>query len=280
MYSPDISVLYLIIWVSISCIFSVIETAVMFFYTYYGAYKTLKPHSKLMVPGVLEIGVMTVDDIRVPRSNIVGIDLEEEWPVILKKLSLSKYTQLPVYRENIDQVSGMLHLRKALNFAVLGNLNKSNLRLCMEDIYFIPEGTSLQMQLRNFKEEKKHIGLIVDEYGDIKGLLTLKDILEEIASEFTAQAIPFHKNIQRKKDGSYVLQGTVSIRKINRKLKIELPTDGPKTISGLIVEYLETIPESRVCLKLEGYPMEVVDIEEKILKTIRIWPGKRSKHDT
>jgi Mg2+/Co2+ transporter CorB len=274
MYPPDVFFVYLIVLVSVSCIFSVIEIAVMFVHSHYGAYKTVRLHSKSMVPGTLEIGVMTVDDIRVPRNNIMGIDLEEEWSVILKKLSLSQHTQLPVYRENIDQVSGMLHLRKALNFAVLGNLNRSNLRMCLEDLYFIPEGTSLQMQLRNFKEEKKHIGLIVDEYGDIKGLLTLADILEEIASEFTEQAILFHKNIQRKRDGSYLLQGTVSVRTINRKLKIELPTNGPKTISGLIVEYLETIPESRVCLKLEGYPMEVVEIEEKILKTIRIWPKK------
>lgn len=276
MYPSSIVVASFVILILIACVFSVIEIALMLLSIRRGAYKTLRNHYRSMLPGFLELDIMTVDDVKVPRNNMVGIDVEEEWPVILKKIASSKHTQLPIYRENINQVSGMLHLRKALHFAVLGTLNKSTLRMCTEDPYFIPEGTSLQMQLRNFKEEKKRIGLIVDEYGDITGLLTLEDILEEIASGFMAQTLPSYKNIQRKKDGSYLLKGTLSVRKINQKLEIDLPTNGPKTLSGLIVEYLETIPESRVCLKLGGYPMEVIEIEKKILTTIRIWPKKRS----
>jgi len=230
---------------------------------------------KHMMLGVLDLGAMTVDDIKVPRNDIVGIDLEENWPTILQALSVSEHTRLPVYRENIDQVSGILHTRKALNLACQGNLDKEKLLSCMEEVYFIPEGTSLNIQLLNFREEKKRIGLIVDEYGDIQGLLTLEDILEEIVGEFTTNLIPSSKNIQRQKDGSYLLNGAISIRELNRRLHLELPLGGPKTLSGLIVEYLETIPESSICLKLAGCSMEVVEIEENMLKTVRIWPEKR-----
>lgn len=226
--------------------------------------------------GVLDLGDMTVDDIKVPKNDIVGIDIEESWADILKILSVSEHTRLPVYRENINQVLGMLHTRKVLNLACQGELDKAKLLSCMEEVYFIPEGASLNAQLLNFREEKKRIGLIVDEYGDVQGLLTLEDILEEIVGEFTTNLVPSYKHIQRQKDGCYLLNGTVSIRDLNRKLHLELPVGGPKTLSGLIVEYLETIPEGGVCLKLEGYPIEVIEIEENLLKTVKMWPEKRS----
>lgn len=226
---------------------------------------------KHMMLGVLDLGGMTVTDIKVPRNDIVGIDLTEDWSDILQQLAVGQHTRMPVYKENIDQVMGILHLRKALNLASQQKLDKKNLMNCMEEVYFIPEGTPLNVQLLNFREEKKRIGLIVDEYGDIQGLVTLEDILEEIVGEFTTNLTPSYKNIQRQKDGSYLINGGVSVRELNRKLHWELPVGGPKTLSGLIVEYLETIPESNVCLRLGGYPMEVVEIEENMLKTVRVW---------
>lgn len=231
--------------------------------------------SKRMMLGVLDLGGMTVDDIKVPRGDILGIDLDDSWETNLEKLSKSEHTRLPVYRENIDQVIGILHLRKALNIAAKGQLNPRNILNYVTEAYFIPEGTPLNVQLLNFREKKQRIGLIVDEYGDIQGLLTLEDILEEIVGEFTTSLSPISKNIQRQRDGSYLVNGSISVRDLNRQLQWELPVGGPKTLSGLIIEQLEIIPDTAVSLRIKGYPMEVIGVEENTIKMVKIWPELR-----
>lgn len=247
----------------------------------FGKHRTKKQNDKpadksQLLSTVLDLGDMTVNDVKVPRHEIVGIDLTEDWPIILQQFSNIQYTRMPVYKESIDQVVGILHLRKVLNLVSEKKLDKDNLINCMDEVYFIPESTPLNIQLLNFKEEKKRMGLIVDEYGDIQGLVTLEDILEEIVGEFTTNLTPSYKNVQRQKDGSYLVNGSVSVRELNRRLHWELPIGGPKTLSGLIVEYLEIIPESNVSLRLAGYPMEIIEIEENTLKTVRIWPEDRA----
>jgi Mg2+/Co2+ transporter CorB len=228
--------------------------------------------SRHMMLGVLDLSAITIDDIKVPRNEILGIDLDLPWPVILQQLSSSAHTRLPIFKENIDQVQGILHLRKALNLAAEGKLNKTTLMDIMEEVYFIPEGTLLNVQLVNFRKQKQRMGLIVDEYGDIQGLLTLDDILEEIVGEFTTNlAGAGKKNIQQLRDGSVQIDGNINIRELNRQLQWTLPTAGPKTLSGLIVENLETIPEGPVCLIIEDYRIEVIQIEENMLKRIKIW---------
>jgi len=232
---------------------------------------------KRMMLGVLDLARMTVDDVKVPRSDIVGIDLDDPWEKILQQLSTAQHTRLPVFTESIDKVQGILHLRKALNLASQGKLNKNNLLKICEEVYFIPEGTALNVQVVNFRQEKCRIGLIVDEYGDIQGLVTLEDILEEIVGEFTTNLSDSYKTIQVQRDGSYLVDGSVSVRELNRRLQLELSIDGPKTLSGLIVEYLEAIPSSNIGLRVDGYPMEVVQVEENTVKLVRIWPDLKLK---
>lgn len=228
-----------------------------------------------MMLGVLNLGGMTVNDIKVPRNDIVGIDLAEDWQTILTQLSNSEHTRLPVYRDNIDQVQGILHLRKALNLAAKGELTPNSILTYVQEPYFVPEATPLNIQLLNFRKEKQRVGLLVDEYGDIQGLVTLEDILEEIVGEFTTNLTPSYKNIQRQRDGSYLINGGTSVRELNRYLHWELPTGGPKTLSGLIVEYLETIPTSNMGLRLAGYPMEVIQVDENMIKLVKVWPQMR-----
>jgi Mg2+/Co2+ transporter CorB len=234
---------------------------------------------KHMMLGVLDLGGMTVNDVQIAKNDIIGINLKEDLSTILAQLAACQHTRMPVYKENINQVLGMLHLRKALNLAAMGKLDKDNLLSCLEEVYFIPEGTPLNIQLFNFREQKKRIALIVDEYGDIQGLITLEDILEEIVGEFTTNLNASYHPIQKQKDASYIVDGSMSIRELNRCLNWELPTTGPKTLSGLIVEYLETIPETAVGLKIAGHPMEVLEIEENTLKTVKIFPETLATKD-
>lgn len=230
---------------------------------------------KTMMMGVLDLGGKTVDDVKVPRQDIRAINLDNSWPQILEQLSTSHHTRLPVYRDNIDNVLGILHLRKALHLAALGKLAPTTLLTVMEEVYFIPETTALNVQLLNFQQQRKRIGLVVDEYGDIKGLLTLDDILEEIVGDYTTSFVANFKLVELQKDGGYLVDGSASILDINRQLAMELPVDGPKTLSGLIVEYLETIPSSAVSLRLAGYPMDVIKFGENTIKLVKIWPGAK-----
>jgi Mg2+/Co2+ transporter CorB len=225
-----------------------------------------------MLLGILDLGKATVEDIMIPRNDIVGIDLDDPWSTILTTLQSCQHTRLPIYRGSIDQVEGMLHVRKILHLFVKNQSEKDALLHAAEPVYFIPEGTPLNNQLLNFQQQKARIGLVVDEYGDIQGLVTLEDILEEIVGQFTTGLGGASTDIVAQKDGTYLVEGGINIRELNRTLAWDLPIDGPKTLNGLILEYLQAIPNSLVCLKIAGYRFEVLEIEGNFIKTVRIIP--------
>ncbi len=230
-----------------------------------------------MLLGALDLSGMTVDDIKVPRNEIIGINLNEDWDKIVLQLQSSRHTRLPIYRESIDHVLGIIHMRRVVNMLAKSEFSIKTLLDAAEDVYFIPEGTPLNIQLLNFRQEKRRIGLVVDEYGDIQGLLTIADILEEIVKEFTTSLTGQYQAIQLQKDGSYLVDGSISLRELNRHLAIHLPMTGPKTLSGLIIEYLEIIPDAAIALRIENCIMEVLRMEGKMIKLVRLWIPERKK---
>lgn len=240
----------------------------------YEAGSLIPQKHKDMLVSILDLERVTVNDIMVPRQEVVGIDLNEEWDEILEQLHTSQHTRLPLYRDSIDSVQGILHVRSALGLMVDERLDKAHLLQVAEAVYFVPENTPLNMQLLNFQKEKYRVGLVVDEYGDILGLVTLEDILEEIIGEFTSDVAALSKDVHPQADGSYLVDGSASIRELNRDMQWELPSKGPKTLSGLIIEYLECIPTAGTCVKIAGCPIEVVKVQDNKVKTARVFPGK------
>lgn len=236
--------------------------------------KNLSAYQEMLI-SILDLQKVTVNDIMVPRSEIIGIDIDQPWEAILEQLTKSQHTRLPIYHDTIDHVQGILHVRRALNLAAENRLNKNSLLNAATDPYFIPTHTSLNIQLINFRHQKLRSALVVDEYGDILGLVTLEDILEEIVGEFTTNLIAASKPLVREKDGSYLVDASLTVREINRLKHWELPTTGPKTLNGLIVEYLEMLPQVGICVRLGGYPMEILEVEDKTISTVRIWPKLR-----
>ncbi len=237
-----------------------------------------KRHQAMLL-SVLELEDIRVEDIMVPRSELVGIDLEDDWPAIVGQLTRSPYTRLPVYRDSIEQVVGFLHLRKVLNLMTQKpDFNRADLESLIREAYFIPEGTSLTRQLLSFQQQRRRLGLVVDEYGDVLGLVTLEDILEEIVGEFTTDpSTPLHsRNPVARADGGYVVSGRTPVRALNRALGWALPTDGPRTLNGLVMEQLETIPEPGARLNLAGHPTEIIEIAGNWIKTAVIWPNPES----
>ncbi len=232
-----------------------------------------KRHQNMLV-SILDLEKVTVEDIMIPRSEVTGIDIEEEIKEILEQLKNTIHTRLPIYYGDLDNVVGFLHARHAIKLLSLdeNELTHEKILESMTHVNFIPEGTPLNIQLLNFQRKKKRIGLVVDEYGDIQGLVTLEDILEEIVGEFTTDNAASNKDIQINKNGSVIITASATIREINRALDWELPLDGPKTLNGIIVEYLESIPSAGTCLRLSGYPMEILQTKENRVKSVKIWP--------
>ncbi|QKT04714.1 HlyC/CorC family transporter [Ectothiorhodospiraceae bacterium 2226] len=230
-----------------------------------------------MLLSILDLEKATVDDIMVPRNEVVGINIEDDWKDILHQLSTSQHTRLPVFRGSIDQVIGMVHVRNVLRLLTGPDPDKADFIKSLGEPYFVPEGTPLHVQLLNFQRQRRRIGLVVDEYGDIQGLVTLEDILEEIVGEFTTDPADRIKDIHPQDDGSYLVDCSVSVRDLNRIMQWQIPTDGPKTLNGLIIEYLETIPEPGTSLLLAGYPIEVVQTSANAVRTVRIRPGLRKR---
>ncbi len=231
-----------------------------------------KRHQTMLL-SILDLEEVTVEDIMVPRNEVVGLDLEDSWEDILEKLTRSQYTRLPVYRGDIDQVVGFLHLRRVINLMrKMSNFGRADLENLIRKPYFIPEGTALNKQLLNFQRQRRRIGLVVNEYGDLMGLVTIEDILEEIVGEFTTDPSALSRDITKQPDGSFLVDGSANVRAINRILGWSLPTDGPKTLNGLVVEYLETIPETGTGFLLDGHPTEIVRIAGNRVKTVRIMP--------
>ena len=233
-------------------------------------------HQKMLL-NILDLEKVTVEDIMVPRNEIAGIDLDDDIATIRSQLTGSQYTRLPVYRESIDNVLGFLHLRYALDMLIRGEFTHDDIIALVREAHYIPENTPLNTQLLNFQREKRRIGLVVNEYGDIRGLATLEDILEEIVGEFTTDPSSHIKDVHPQDDGSFLVDGSASLRTLNRRLNWRFPTDGPKTLNGLILEYLESIPEPGTSMLLAGHPVEIIQVKDNAVKTARVSPPLRKE---
>lgn len=232
-----------------------------------------------MLISILDLEKVTVDDIMIPRNEIIAIDINDDWEVLLRQLRNVSHTKVLLYRDTIDDAVGFVHTRDALRLLLKEQFNKTSLLRAVKELYFIPEATPLNVQLLKFQRKKERIGLIVDEYGDIQGLVTLEDILEEIVGDFTTTMSPSpSEEIVAQEDGSYIIDGTANVRDINKEMSWQFPTDGPKTLNGLILEHLEEIPESNVGLKIAGHPLEVLDIQNNVIQRVRVLPAELRKH--
>lgn len=231
-----------------------------------------KRHQEMLV-SILDLEKVTAEDIMVPRNEIVAIDINDEWKDILKQLINAQHTRVLLYRDSIDDAVGFVHARDALRLLSKDQFTKASLLRAVRDIYYTPESTPLHSLMYKFQAEKERIALVVDEYGDIMGLVTLEDILEEIIGDFTTSMVPDHsKETHTQQDGSVLVDGSANIRDLNKEMDWELPIEGPKTLNGLILEYLEEIPEHKVSLRLAGYPIEILEISENMIKTVRVMP--------
>jgi Mg2+/Co2+ transporter CorB len=222
---------------------------------------------------VLDLEEVTVDDIMVPRGEITGLDIDDDIDELITAMSKSQHTRMPVYKSHINNILGVMHLRRATRFINHGDINKAELLAVANEPYFVPEGTPLHTQLFNFQKQKQRIALIVDEYGDIQGIVTLEDILEEIVGEFTTDFAAHMPDIELQEDGAHLADGLALVRDINRALKWTLPESGPKTLNGLVLEHLETIPDNNLCLEIEGYRFETVQISDNVVRTVKITPA-------
>ena len=222
-----------------------------------------------MLISILDLEKVTVDDVMVPHNEIIGIDLDDDDQEVEAIIRNSEHTRLPVFRDSIDNVVGILHLRKLANLAQQ-ELTKPNLQQLLSEPYFVPEGTPLSTQLVQFQRRRERIALVVDEYGDIQGIVTLEDILEEIVGEFTTDPADDIEDVINEGTNTFLVDASANIRELNRAQDWDLPTDGPKTINGLIVELLETIPEAHTCLKINGYPIEIIETDDNRVRTVRI----------
>lgn len=229
----------------------------------------IPPRHKRMLLNILDLEEVTVDDIMIPRNEIYGIDVEDPDEVIVDRLRTSNYTRVVLFREDISNVLGILHLRLVTQFMVGDSLDREAMLRAADEPYFVPESTPLHTQLRNFQKQKRRMGIVVDEYGSVMGLVTLEDILEEIVGEFTSSLVGETPEIVKQNDGSFVIDGATSIREINRSLQWSLPIDGPKTLNGLILEHLETIPEAHVGLRIGGYSFEILEMQGKVIQSVR-----------
>ena len=227
-----------------------------------------------MLLGVLDLETVSVNDIMIPRNEIIGIDLEQPIERIVELLQNTRHTRLPVYRQDINQIEGMVHMRQLARRLAHDQMTHELLLQVCQPAYFVPENTPLATQLLNFQKEKRRLGLVVDEYGDIQGLITLEDVLEEIVGDLSDQDQQQHADIQPQDDGSQIIDGSASIRELNKLLGWHLPSEGPKTLNGLVTEALESIPDSPVCLKIGPYRLEILESGDNRVKSVRIWQGR------
>lgn len=227
-------------------------------------------HQNMLV-GVLELENVTVEDIMVPRSDIMGIDINDDWKDIMRQLANAQHSRLLLFRDSIDDALGFIHPRDLVRLLLKEQFSKATLMRSVNDIYYIPEGTALNTQLLKFQSTKERIGLVVDEYGDIQGLVTLEDILEEVVGKFTTDVIEDNYDaIVPQPDNSYLIDGSISLRDLNRQMQLAFPTDGPKTLNGLLLEYLEEIPQGQMSVKIAGYPLEIVEVQDNMIKMVRL----------
>lgn len=224
-----------------------------------------------MLLGILDLERVTVDDIMIPRNEVAGIDLEDDLETIVTQLRTTPHTRLPVFRKDINQIEGIVHMRQVARLLSHDQLTRESLLEACDEPYFIPENTPLSTQLVNFQKQKRRIGIVVDEYGDVLGIVTLEDILEEIVGEFSNQDALRSPDIHPQDDGTLVIDGAAYLREVNRALGWHLPCDGPKTINGLITEALEHIPDSGICLQINQYRLEILQAADNRVKSVRAW---------
>jgi Mg2+/Co2+ transporter CorB len=227
-------------------------------------------HQRMLL-SILDLENVTVDEIMVPRNEIIGIDLNDPPSDVIEMLTHCQHTRLPIYRDNIDNIIGMIHMRRIPRILRdTETFSVTDLEKISRDPYFVPLGTPLHTQLVNFQRQRYRLGLVVDEYGVIQGLVTLEDILEEIVGEFTTDTQTYHQDIHPQEDGTYVIDGTVTLRDINRQLHWNLPTEGANTLNGLILEQLQSIPEPGTTLRLGDFTLEIMQVADNAVKTVRI----------
>ncbi len=222
-----------------------------------------------MLMGIFDMDYLSVNDVMIPKNEIVGIDLNDELEDILNQLQEIDFTYIPCFEDSIDNIQGFLSLNKKADFLGYKNQSKQNLKEELQEPLFVPENTPLYKQLANFQSSGKRVGLIVDEYGDIEGIITLRAILEVIVGEITTESIE-KMDIMPQADGTYLVEGGMMIREVNRRLDWELPTEGPKTLSGLILEEIQTIPETNIGLTISGYRIETVLIKDNVIKLAKL----------
>ncbi|MEP5567509.1 MAG: HlyC/CorC family transporter [Halioglobus sp.] len=231
--------------------------------------KLIPARHRGMLLNILDLEEVSVDDIMVPRNEVFGIDLDDSDDEILRYIQTSSHTRLPVWKEDINNIVGMLHMRNMSRVIDSQGLDRNALEREMEKPYFIPESTPLHTQLLNFQQKKNRLAVVVDEYGEVMGLVALEDILEEIVGEFTSNMAGTEDNIFPQRDGSFIIAGTANIREINKSLDWQLPTDGPKTISGLILEYLEGFPDANAGLSIDTYRLEILELEGNVVQAVK-----------
>ncbi len=225
-----------------------------------------------MLLNLFELEKSTVDDVMTPRNQIEAIDLAQPIDELRHQLSTCYHTRLLVYENQMENIVGFIHVRKVLHLTQGGEFGSDELRRVIREPYFIPSGTPLFSQLQYFQENQRRIGLVVDEYGELQGLVSLEDILEEVVGEFTTHAPTQAGGFSLQLDGSWVVDGSMLLRSLNRKLKLNFPLDGPKTLNGLILEHLEDIPESGTSLRIAGYTLEILQTQDRAVRAVRIFP--------
>jgi len=232
-----------------------------------------KKHQSILV-NLFDLEAITVEDVMTPRAQIEAIDLDAPPDRVFAQLSTAYHARLPAYRGELGNVVGILHLRKVLGLLQAGKFGPSMLVELLAEPYFVPAGTPALAQLQFFQENRQRIALVVDEYGELQGLVTLEDIIEEIIGKFTTTAPAKSESYAWEKDGSVLVEGTSMLRELNRKLRLALPLDGPKTLNGLILEHLQDIPEAGLSIKIARVPMEIVQTQARVIKTVRLFRPK------
>ena len=232
--------------------------------------ESISAKDEQMLVGILELEQLTVQDIMIPRAEIMGINLEDDWQYNLQQLYNSQHTRLPLFSKNLDNVYGIIHLRDVLQAIAENTLNSDKLIELAHEPVYVPEITKLDQQLINFQSQQSRVALVVDEYGEIHGLITLDDILEEVVGNFTTNiAETTDRDIISQEDG-YIIDASIAVRDLNRQLQITLPTDDAKTLNGLIIAYLDTIPNANTCVKINSYRMEIRKVSDGVIRTVKL----------
>ena len=233
-------------------------------------------HQKMLL-NLVDIGRIAVNDVMVPRNQIEALDLNAEPGVLREQLATCHHTLLPVYEGALDNIVGILHVRRTLALVQREDFGRDELRELLHEPYFIPSDTTLLSQLQHFQERQIRLGMVVDEYGELLGLVTLENILEEIVGDFTTLSPAQTGKFLRQEDGSLLVEGSASVRDLNRKLGMHFPLDGAKTLNGLILEHLQDIPEAGTSLKIADYPIEIIQTQDRVVKVLKIFPALRQK---